>query len=153
MRTFHGFGALGTFMWQAAKKVDPAIQAELKVQGVAIVHATKAVFGTYQPGWAALKDSTQAARVRKGYNPDDPLFASGALQAEVKPYITHGNLFVGMMPGRTIHGIDAAKLMAIHELGTVNRSIQARPVFGIIKGKIHPQIHAFTLGVAVRVLT
>lgn len=152
MPQFNGFGGLAAQMWRASRMVQPAIDAELHIQGTAIANSAKALFGTYQAGWRQLAESTQKDRQRRGYSPNDPLLRSGALQGLVKPYVAHGALFVGVMSGTSVGKVDAALLMAVHELGRTDKSISARPVFGIIKGKIDNQIHAFTLGVAVRVL-
>lgn len=135
---FNSFGAIGAHFNQVASHIEPAMRRGLAEASKEVVKKAKGKFGHYQPGWAPLKDATQQERVRQGYTPNDPLLRSGELQSLVTAEMdADGNLFVGVPEGaRDFDGNDAAEIMAVHEFGSVDGRVPARPVFGIVVNEL-----------------
>jgi hypothetical protein len=144
-----GFDGLAEHMRQAAAKVPTAIEKELDKQGLLILAEVKSKFGTYQPGWAQLADSTQAHREKLGYTVNDPLLRSGDLRDANKAKRTDFSLFVGVeadsvtLEGPGGKSVDAALVMGVHEFGTTDGRVPARPVYGPVL--FHIGTYAFPL--------
>ena len=152
---FDSFAELAAHFSAVEQRVGPAIVKELQAQGQAIEAQAKARFGTYQAGWKPLKESTMRERERKGFTPNDPLFRSGALQGAVGFKIDGESLFVGVEPGKTIQGsngksVDAALVMAVHENGSTDGRVPARPIFGAVAEELENNAYAFGLGIVAR---
>jgi hypothetical protein len=152
---FSSFAELAAHFSAVERRVGPAIVKELQAQGQAIEAQAKARFGTYQAGWAHLKESTMRDRERKGFTPNDPLFRSGALRDSVGFTVEGESLFVGIEPGKTLQrpsgkSVDAALVMAVHENGSTDGRVPARPVFGIVAEELENNAYALGLGIAAR---
>lgn len=147
---FDSLGALARHFDDVANRLPRAINRELETQGAAIEAKAKAKFGTYQEGWPSLAESTKQERVRQGYTPDDPLFRSGELQSLVTHAVDEGGLFVGVEPGTSLAGgADAALVMGVHEYGSTDGRVPARPVFGVVVNEVDGNVAAFGLGAAI----
>ena len=90
-----------------------------------LIEATaKSEFGTYQPDvgpfpdWPQLADSTQEARAKAGYAPNDPLLMTGKLRDSIQ----HETSGLVAVIGST------SDIMPYHEFGTA--TIPPRPVLG-----------------------
>lgn len=139
-KDFKNLAALIADLKGVQKKYKRTVKATVKATGKAIQKDAKALFGTYQEGWAPLAESTQAARAKAGHTPNDPLLVTGALRDAMTVKVDEDGMgvFVGMEAGTAVPGarVDAAVLMGVHEYGSTNGRIAARPVFGIIANRI-----------------
>jgi hypothetical protein len=144
-----GFDGLAEHMRKAAAKLPKAIEKELDTQGALILTEIKAKFGTYQAGWPQLAEVTQEQRTKLGFSPNDPLFRSGDLRDAVKAERTDFKLFIGIKDGAvTLEApgskpVDAALVLGVHESGTTDGRVPARPVFGPVV--FHIAIYAYPL--------
>jgi hypothetical protein len=149
----NGFDGLAAHLRKAAHLAPAAIEAELAKQGEPILKEIKAKFGTYQAGWAQLAETTQEKRVKLGFAPNDPLVMSGALREAVAVKAKGDRLFIGIEAGRITltspggKSVDAALVMGVHEFGSTNGRVPARPVFGPVA--FHMQQYAVPLAVGV----
>lgn len=84
----------------------------------------KSEFGTYQPevgpfpDWPELAESTQEARSRAGFTPNDPLLVTGKLRDSIHHETNGLEAVIG----------STSDIMPYHEFGTA--SIPPRPVLG-----------------------
>lgn len=147
MPSFANLDALITDLKQVQRKHKGASKKALKKAGAAIQKDAQKLFGTYQEGWPDLAEATQEKRAKAGYPADEPLLVTGALRdaMTVKVEPDGQSVFIGMEEGVTVttfdgKEIDAAKLMAVHEYGTIDGRVPARPVFGVIEHRIDPYV-------------
>lgn len=95
---FKDLSSLALFVAGIHKHEEEALQKALEKCAARIEKTAKAEIGHYQPavgrfpGWAALADSTEADKARKGFQPDAPLERTG----QFRDSITH-----------EIHGLEA----------------------------------------------
>lgn len=143
---------LGHHFRRTAHHLPAAIHVELDDLSRGLVAETRKHFGTYGPDWPQLKAATQADRVRLGFTPNDPLFRTGALQASVHAKVSgHDALFVGTdEESEPINGKPAWLIAAVHENGTVDGRVPARPVYPLVIPEIPRFVDAFALGLWAR---
>ena len=161
MRTFNDFAGLARHLDRVRSRIPEAIEAELEAQGKALRREAQALFGHYQAGWPALADSTVAERTRLGYAPNDPLLREGKLRDAITFRLEDGRdgrqLFVGVPTGIILSHpyrkgtVQAHKLMAVHEYGSTDGRVPARPVFGIVQHRITRFTDAVGAGVVARI--
>lgn len=86
MKTLNSLGDLARAFEQNAKQIHVGIAAAMKTSAIAVADAAKEKLdGKEQPqDWPELSDSTKAERVRKGYDENAPLLASGALRDSIQ---------------------------------------------------------------------
>jgi hypothetical protein len=131
------------------KNYKREVKKALGKAGKTVQKDAKALFGTYQDGWAPLKEITKEQRVAHGYPADEPLLVTGGLRDAVKIIVEQDGaaVFVGVDVGQTITGMDgkvhdAAEIMGVHEYGSTNGKVPARPIFGIIENRIEATLKA-----------
>ena len=101
-----------------------ALQAGLRAVARAVEKTAKAEIGTYQdavgpfPAWAALAESTEESKAKKGYPADSPLFATGEMRDSIQHQVSGLEAEIGSNDDKMIY----------HEFGTA--TIPARPVLG-----------------------
>lgn len=147
--------ALLADMKKARKRYPKAVKKQLKKTGEAILKEAKGLYGQYQDGWPQLAEATQERRTKLGYSPDDPLLMTGQLRDAQKAEVAEDgkSVFVGAPEGATLtsptgKSVPAALVQAVHEDGTVDGRVPARPVYGIVEHRIEKHQAAFVEGVA-----
>lgn len=121
--------------------------AALEAIGKYVKEKAQSKFGIYQnavgefPAWAPLKDATQDARERKGYEPNNPLFVTGEVAFSID---------IDVKPNRLIVG-SANEILAWQEFGT--HTIPPRPVLGPAMLESLPEIKKILTTMMVNWLT
>jgi hypothetical protein len=146
MSQLDGFRGLARDLRATANRMPEAVKKAAKTTAKKMAADARDMFGHYQEGWPQLDERTQQARERLGYTPDDPLLMSGALRDKVDSKVERSGAheaiaFAGVEGGQTITGptgasVDAALVAAVHETGTDDGHVPARPIWARIDHRL-----------------
>lgn len=101
MRDFNDFGAFAQHLAAVAQRIEAAEHPALEKAAVMVEKRAKDKIGHYQDkagpfaAWAPLAESTKQDRVRKGFNPDDPLLRTGKLRDSIKHHVDGHEACIG----------------------------------------------------------
>jgi hypothetical protein len=97
MKTFKSLPDLARALEQNAKQMQAALAGALKTSAIAVADAAKdKLDGKDKPqDWPELSDAAKAEHVRKGYDENAPLLASGALRDSIQYRSTEKSFEVG----------------------------------------------------------
>lgn len=117
--------AFGELLEKAVFSIQAGRDAVLLAEAERLKVEAQAMFGLYPENgeWDELKDATQRARERQGYEPNDPLLVTGELKESVECKVKGRSGFVGSND----------PIMFYQEIGT--ETIPPRPVFGLLVQK------------------
>jgi len=128
MLSFNEFAA---FLEGSVARIEPGLVENTEVLMEAVVADARAMFGTYQPGWAPLAASTLADKTAKGFSPpDNPRLRTGEDRDSV-----HAEVEADLFGVTGIVGSER-KINMWQELGTAR--IPPRPVLGPAMVKVYP---------------
>lgn len=123
----HHFGSMGELAMHLAERQVKALgelQSGLKEAATVVQNDAKDSIGEYQDevgpfqAWAPLADSTESAKIAKGYPVDAPLLATGEMRDSIVKEVQGLEAVIGSMDEK----------LAFHEFGTVH--MPPRPVLG-----------------------
>jgi HK97 gp10 family phage protein len=117
MKTLNSLSDLARALEQNAKQMQAALAGALKTSAIAVADAAKdKLDGKDKPqDWPELSDAAKAEHVRKGYDENAPLLASGALRDSIQYRSTEKSFEVG----------SDSQIAVYQELGTA--TIPPRP--------------------------
>lgn len=128
MKNLNNLQELDEFLQEIISKDSLHKKAILEACAQYIEDEAKRKFGVYQeavgdfPAWEKLKQSTQDDRVRRGFEPDNPLYRTGDLMHSIKHKVEGNQAVVG----------SDSDIMVWQEKGTPGAAhpIPARPALG-----------------------
>ena len=124
MREFKSFGAFAAHLVKLASTGQEVTHHMVKAGAEEIKKTAQGEIGFYQtdiapyPDWAPLADSTEAEKVRLGYEPDAPLLRTGEMKESIEATVEKNEAVVGSNDEK----------LKYHEFGT--EKMPPRPVLG-----------------------
>jgi phage gpG-like protein len=124
MSNFKSLESLALHLSGLEVAIAEHLQKSLEKSALKIEKIAKDEIGTYQktigdfPAWAPLKDATESAKRRAGYEENSPLLASGEMRDSIQSKVYGDEAII----------FSTDEKMIYHEFGTLH--IPARPVLG-----------------------